>query len=852
MSDSRFPYDSVVVLSQSNWYHEMRSNRFHYTTRFAELVPTFFVQHYDYSKNQLIEGVEGNITIVNPIHGYTYETVLALVRLLKERKLTKVLFWVYSPNYTKYLKRITFPYGCIYHATEAYVGSDMVDVTKDPSLLEFVDDVKANINASSFVVSVSEGITRSLHENQEISSPVYTISNGCDYEFWNGFQINYNERDNAVLYQGGIHKKIDVKLLILLARQNTNVKFWLCGEVAFDDKKDAINWQTLLRLPNVTFYGKLSPEEVKALSHKAKVGIIPFKINDWLVKKSFPLKAFEYLASGLEVVTIPIDALVPFAKHFLVANNYEEFNKHIRSALSSHLAYTTERIQACKEQDYDVKFNHLLQLITTNRTFYNNGFLNIFKKKVLLLYCAHSCRVNTIREHVNAFGLFSRHEITFFNATDGNIIDERFLHKFDVVVIHFSVRISVQGHLSDDIYEKLKKYKGYKVLFIQDEYDNLAMTYSYMESIDFDTVFTCVPHQFIDYVYPSVRFPTTKFVNNFTGYTSYALFNYNSPKISARKTHIFYRGRDLPYFYGTLGMEKYEIGIKFKKSLEAKGIQLTTDIESHESKRIYGDAWYYTLSRSKATLATESGSNVFDFDGNLEQLINEDVQQGKDYDYIYEKHLREREQHIKMNQISPKLFEAICLGTVLVLYEGEYSGVLQPGLHYISLKKDFSNIEDVVSILKDDEKLQQIADRAYNDIILNDTYSYQTFIQKAFDKEIDEGVFLVREHNLNEVFPKNMGLRDQLKRYLLNRTEVSKIKSGVASPQIMSEAYERSYLQSYNTIKWEIRDFSFLLLDFILKIYQLSLSKTRNLLLRILRSIQVRSKRMIKRFFSFL
>ena len=42
-----------------------------------------------------------------------------------------------------------------------------------------------------------------------------------------------------------------------------------------------------------------------------------------------------------------------------------------------------------------------------------------------------------------------------------------------------------------------------------------------------------------------------------------------------------------------------------------------------------------------------------------------------------------------MGQISPKMFEAISLGTVLVMFEGKYSNILKPDLHYISLKKDF-------------------------------------------------------------------------------------------------------------------------------------------------------------------
>lgn len=449
---------------------------------------------------------------------------------------------------------------------------------------------------------------------------------------------------------------------------------------------------------------------------------------------------------------------------------------------------------------------HLVELtnLLANYKLYNNDHLRDQKKKVLLLYSVASCRVNTIREHVNAFGLFSRHEITYYDATNDNLINQSFLDSFDAIVLHFSVRISVKGHLSEDIYKKLKNYSGAKLLFIQDEYDNLAMTYVYMHEIGFDSVFTCVPDQYVDYVYPSSKFKGVKFINNFTGYIPYVLLNYNFPKIADRQTHVFYRGRSLPYFYGTLGKEKYEIGIKFQEVLLKTGIELSVDIEAAENKRIYGEAWYYTLSRSKATLATESGSNVFDFDGNLEQLIEADVKQGKDYEFIYEKYIKEREERIQMNQISPKIFEAICLGTVLVLYEGSYSGVLTPWVHYIPLKKDFSNFTKIVSILKDDIALQKIADKAYQDIIQNSKYTYQSFIRDSFDNEIDNQVVVLRDR-INRS-SKTSNLRNRLINYFYARPELSKILVSSASPAITSQTYESFYLEPVNTWFWRLKD----------------------------------------------
>jgi hypothetical protein len=81
-----------------------------------------------------------------------------------------------------------------------------------------------------------------------------------------------------------------------------------------------------------------------------------------------------------------------------------------------------------------------------------------------------------------------------------------------------------------------------------------------------------------------------------------------------------------------------------------------------------------------------------------------------------------------MNQISPKMFEAIALKTALVLFEGSYSGILKPDLHYISLKKDFSNLKQVLAKLDDISYLENITETAFKDIILSGKYNYEQFI----------------------------------------------------------------------------------------------------------------------------
>ncbi len=66
--------------------------------------------------------------------------------------------------------------------------------------------------------------------------------------------------------------------------------------------------------------------------------------------------------------------------------------------------------------------------------------------------------------------------------------------------------------------------------------------------------------------------------------------------------------------------------------------------------------------------------------------------------------------------------------TALVLFEGEYSGVIKPNEHYIPLKDDYSNVEEVFALLDDVTYLNELTERAYRDIVLPEAYSYRRFV----------------------------------------------------------------------------------------------------------------------------
>lgn len=365
---------------------------------------------------------------------------------------------------------------------------------------------------------------------------------------------------------------------------------------------------------------------------------------------------------------------------------------------------------------------------------------------ILMLVSPQYMYVNTIRDYCESFDLFSKHRFCYASASkasDSNLLgqtgDNLDYSGFDVLMIHYSARVAYWKKTIDDtVIEAIRKFTGYKILFIQDEYDHTETAREKISDLGINEVFTCVPDPFIDLVYPAERFPNVIFTSFFTGYLPPSLENnLDVNPLYERPYHIVYRGRPLPYYYGSLGQEKWLIGKNVKAACEARSIP--HDIEWAEEKRIYGNQWNRFLHSGRATLGTESGSNIFDPDGKIRENVDAALNENPhlSYEEARARFFEEDNLGVKMNQISPKIFEFIAARTALILYEGDYNGVLQPDVHYLPLKKDGSNLAEILDTLNDLPKLQELVDKAYADIVEGGKYNYRTFVGEV-DAILDE------------------------------------------------------------------------------------------------------------------
>ncbi|MGE5329805.1 MAG: glycosyltransferase [Deltaproteobacteria bacterium] len=732
-SNIKESFDCVMMLTWSDWFTEPISNRYHYATRLAKKIPVVFVQPdlneeiYRYEDTKI-----ENIVVLHVYNIYDNKQNSLLNKALKEKGYIHPLLWVYNTQFADYINRICTSLK-VYHATEDYYS---MITTDDLSTKILKNNIKKSLLSIDLLVAVSENVLKSYQENGGYKGKNIVLTNGCDFDFWGLKQYEIDKIVNSVkrkvvFYQGGINNRLDYKLLKQLISKMNDWEFWFCGR----SDQNIDDWQKLLSYKNVKYFGEMNIKDVRKIALKATVAIMPF-VQTKMIENSLPLKAFEYLSCGLPVISVPILALEQYNNLFYFAKNINEFKKGIKMVSASRYDEDSinNRILAAKKKDYNNSFSLLmnnLQEISNEK----KDIKSQCRRNVLILYDKRSIHVLTIKEHLESFANYSVNNIFFENACNGSECTCN-LSNFDVIVIHYSVRLSLKNHISESYANELKEFSGIKVLYIQDEYENTEQARQWIETLGINIVFTVVPQKYIDVVYQKSRFPYVKFIPTLTGFVSKRLKTSEKLKpISERKTIIGYRGRPLPYWYGNLGQEKKLIGQKMRKICEDRGIPC--DIEWEEEKRIYGNGWVDFLESCKATLGTESGSNVFDDYGTIRANIEKELEERPNvsYDEIFKDYLSEHEGKVIMNQISPKMFESISLKTALILYEGSYSNILIPEKHYIELKKDYSNIEEVLRKVNDDNYLQALVDRAYEDILESGRYSYESFV-KSFDEAI--------------------------------------------------------------------------------------------------------------------
>lgn len=154
---------------------------------------------------------------------------------------------------------------------------------------------------------------------------------------------------------------------------------------------------------------------------------------------------------------------------------------------------------------------------------------------------------------------------------------------------------------------------------------------------------------------------------------------------------------------------------------QAPQLGLNTDIRT---ARIDRHDWSRFLQGTRAIVGAESGTYYLNDRGavlNAARHYNLDVNRAASFDEVFERFFAGLPR-ISGKCISSRHFEPIGTKTAQVLLEGDYNGVLVPDEHYFAVRKDLSNLDEVLRRLADETARQEMVDRTYDYVLANHTY----------------------------------------------------------------------------------------------------------------------------------
>ncbi|BCW76822.1 glycosyltransferase [Arthrobacter sp. NicSoilB11] len=254
---------------------------------------------------------------VLPFHGLRIVRKInaALIRRLRRDHLPSdgnYILWTFSP--------ITYGLesgskGVVYHSV------DLLHTIPGVPTKALRDAESALMIAADVVVASSKGVEDHL-KILDSAKKVLLWENVASTDLFAASMSNSVPR---AIFAGNVTPtKVDVHMLRGLVE--AGVPLAIAGPMGIDGSTGDLELKKLVESPGVEYLGNLALADLAREVGRSQVGLIPYLRNDY-TSGVFPMKVYEYLAAGLEVVSTDIPSLSEKSiegLHVVTANHFVE------------------------------------------------------------------------------------------------------------------------------------------------------------------------------------------------------------------------------------------------------------------------------------------------------------------------------------------------------------------------------------------------------------------------------------------------------------------------------------------------------------------------------------------------
>lgn len=364
-------------------------------------------------------------------------------------------------------------------------------------------------------------------------------------------------------------------------------------------------------------------------------------------------------------------------------------------------------------------------------------------KNILICYYGKYPTRTTILDHLYSFERYSGERCFYLDLATQKLSGSLRRIPFDLIIFH-TIFLSARwnAEMFRTIVKKVRPLKdssAVKVVIPQDEFYCISVVCDFINEFGIEHVFSVSPPSEWQKIYKTVDFSKVKFHQVLTGYLdkhTLERIERTAKTVRERDLVIGYRAWKAEPWLGRHGFLKTQLAEVFQRETTVKGIN--ADISTQAEDTMHGDNWYRFLYRCRYTIGVEGGASILDWDGSIRERTDGYLAQHpkSKFEEVELACFPGMEGSLSLFAISPRHLEACATKTCQILIEGEYNGVLVAGWHYIALKKDFSNLDEVFAQLGDEAHRNKIVENAYQEIVQSGKYFYEGFVRQVLEASL--------------------------------------------------------------------------------------------------------------------
>jgi hypothetical protein len=350
-------------------------------------------------------------------------------------------------------------------------------------------------------------------------------------------------------------------------------------------------------------------------------------------------------------------------------------------------------------------------------------------------------------DHLYSFRRYAGHRCFYLNLAFRKVPGYLKQIDFDLVVYHtqfLSTRWSPP--LFAELCQRARPLKGLgrvRAALPQDEFIHTDILCDFLREFEVGLIFSVAFASEWPKIYAPLERAGLGFRTVLTGYLderTVRRIRKLERRAPVRDIDIGYRAWHAAPWLGRHGQLKVRVAEELRAAAQGAGLRL--DLSTGEGDTLLGDEWYRFLLRCRYTVGAEGGASILDRDGAIKERTERYLAEhpGAGFEEVEAACFPELDGFLNLMALSPRHLEACVTRTCQVLVEGEYNGVLEAGRHYIELRRDFSNVGEVVELLRDEGLRERIVELAYREVVESGRYSYGRFVEYVLRESLGSAV----------------------------------------------------------------------------------------------------------------